>query len=387
MKFFRLVLTVMVGFSLLLTGCNSGGNVKTEPVSSALPSASPNTTQSNLLQKNILYYDNQDNLLVKAKDGKLPDIIVFDSSESQNKKLLKIFLQEKGISKETPDGTANYNGKNIAEYYLNRAKSKICFVTHLPSGPVFCMTMNMADAKQIGSINYGSNKKKKTTSDSLYDLNGQEVANISYQYKPGFPFPIITQFADKNNYKDSIGNVLFKSQKFWVFDKTAKFNKSGRLIGYDGDIYNEIDINNHYVFSYDNAGKMNKINGTLSESDIKKYYGDDSYSINIDGGRSKVTLSYQKNGMLDTVNYKRSDNIYGTANFYGEIHFDSKGRMVYESSYITHGTTYNFYIYNGNEKNPCAHIYVDSMVNDESEKNGIKYEYGSYFSIYLFQPK
>lgn len=40
MKYFKLVLPVVVFFSLLLSGCNSGGNIKNEPVSTVLPNKS-----------------------------------------------------------------------------------------------------------------------------------------------------------------------------------------------------------------------------------------------------------------------------------------------------------------------------------------------------------
>ncbi len=64
MKCFKLVLSVMVVFSLLLTGCNTGGNVKTESVSANNPSTvTPSIVKSTPIpspDSKLAYYDKHD---------------------------------------------------------------------------------------------------------------------------------------------------------------------------------------------------------------------------------------------------------------------------------------------------------------------------------------
>lgn len=387
------IMSFLSMFIFILTSCTVNQNsLKDDRNSIALQISNPAISRLNptVTEKKILFFDNQNNNIeAKTQDGKLPDLVGLTNNVSSNREFAKIYLQERGINKKIPDGGAYYNGNNIAEYYMDKSKSKICFVVHLldrlPTETIFCITLDIADTKKIGSINYSSDEKKGTAYESLYDINGKEAAHISYQYKSGLPFPIITEYTDENNYKDTFSDVFFRNQKFWLFEKTAEFDKSGRLIAYDGDIYHETDINNHYICSYDKSGNINKIDGTLSQSDIKKYFGDYSSLKNSDKGQSKVKISYQKNGFPDTISYQRSSNIYGTTSSSGEIYYDTNGRIIYEDSYITHGNVYKFYIYNGREKTPWIYIYLDLLPNSESEMNGIKYVYGDYFSIYLFQ--
>jgi len=327
-----------------------------------------------------------------TKDGKLPDVLSFgfNVDEKQQAEFIKSYLQERGMYKEVPDGVTNYNGINIAEYYIDKEKRKICFVFRVlgsvPQDGRFCITMNLDDMKGIANLTYRYDKKNDTVYENLYDTNGKQAANISYRYIPNVPFPFITEYKDVNNYKEAIGDVLFRSQKFWIYEKMATLDKSGKWIRYNTDIYEPDRLHSHNVCSYDKSGKLDKIEGQLSQADIKEYLDKETLTEFKDADKSEINLSYQDNGNLDTITYYRSQWVYGTYDSSGEIKYDESGRMIYEDAYVTHGSFYNYYLYNGDEKKPWACIYVDSMPYSGSEKDGIDYYYGQNYSIYLYQP-
>lgn len=402
------VLTIITFlFIVILTSCtsnrnNSSENVHKTTVSNVIsPTDVPNTPKpTDIPSYTISYFENGNiekpflnSMKPEAltKDGKLPNVLSFgfNVDEKQQTEFIKSYLQERGMYKEVPDGVTHYNGKNIAEYYIDKEKRKICFVLRaLGIGHHdgrFCITMNLDDMKKIADLTYRYDKKNNTAYEGLYDTKGKQSAHISYRYMPGVPFPFITEYKDVNNYKKAIGDVLFRSQKFWFYKKMATHDKSRKWIGYNADIYEPDRLNSHNVCSYDKSGKLEKIEGRLSQSDIKEYLDKETLTEFKDADKSDIKLSYQNNDNLDTITYYRSQWVYGTYGAEGEIHYDEKGRMIYEDAYVTHGSFYNYYLYNSDEKKPWACIYVDSMPYSGSEKDGVEYEYGQYYSIYLYQ--
>lgn len=138
----------------------------------------------------------------------------FNVDEKQQAEFIKSYLQERGMYKEVPDGVTHYNGKNIAEYYIDKEKRMICFVLRVLGGGSpdgrFCITMNLDDMKEIANLTYRYDEKNDTVYESLYDTNQNQAAYISYRYIPDVPFPFITEYKDVNNYKEAIGDVLFR---------------------------------------------------------------------------------------------------------------------------------------------------------------------------------
>ncbi len=403
----RVLAIITFLFIFISTSCSSNqnnlnANVHNATVSNVIaPTAVPNMPkQTDISSYTISYFENEnieESLLntsepeALTKDGKLPDVLSFgsDVDDKQQAEFIKSYLQERGMYKDVPDGITHYNEKNIAEYYIDKEKRKLCFVLRVlggvPHDGIFCITMNLDDMKEIANLKYHYDKKNDTVYESLYDTNGKQAAHISYRYIPDVPFPFITEYKDVNNYKEAIGNVLFRSQKFWLYEKMATL-KSGKWIGYNTDIYEPNRLNSLNVCSFDKSGKLDKIEGRLSQSDIEEYLDKETLTEFKDSDKSEIKLSYQDNGNLDTINYYRSQWVYGTYGDEGEIHYDEEGRMIYEDAYVTHGTFYNYYLYNGDEKKPWACIYVDCMPYSGSKKDGIEYEYGQYYSIYLYQP-
>lgn len=139
------------------------------------------------------------------------------------------------------------------------------------------------------------------------------------------------------------------------------------------------------MFSYYKNCRLEKIEGTLSKSDLEKYFSKEDIAESNCADISDIELKYQANGMLEKVEYKHASKVYGTFGSSGRVFYDEQGRMVYESSYITHGTVYQFYLYHKDEKTPWACICIDSMPYSDSEKDDYEYTYGNRYSIYLFQ--
>jgi hypothetical protein len=406
MKRVLVIITFLLFFITTSCACNrtrSNENIHNTAVSNTIsPTDVSNTpkptdvstiyTISNFENGNIEPLENTSDPGALTKDGKLPDVLSFgfDVDEKQQAEFIKSYLQEREMYKEVPDGVSYYNGKNIAEYYIDKEKRKICFVLRvLGSAPYdgrFCITMNMDDMKEIANLTYRYDKKNDIVNESLYDINGKQAAHISYRYIPEVPFPFITEYEDVNNYKEAIGDVLYRSQKFWLYENMAKFNKSGKWIGYNTDLYEPDRLRTNYVFSYDRSDRLKKIAGRLSQTDTEKYLDKDTLTDFKDADKSEIKLSYQDNGNLDTITYFCSQWVYGTYGSDGNIHYDEEGRMIYEDAYVTHGTFYNYYFYNDDEKIPWACIYVDSMPYSGSVKDGIEYDYGQYYSIYLYEP-
>lgn len=402
------VLTIIAFlFIFILTSCGTNQNKSNENVHNATVSnpisltTVPNTPKSTDIPRySISYFENgniEEPLLhtnepeALTKDGKLPDIISFgfNVDKKQQAEFIKSYLQERGMYKVIPDGVTHYNGKNIAEYYIDKEKRKICFVLRVlgsvPQDERFCITINLDDMKEIANLTYSYDKEDDTVYESLYNINGMKAAHVSYRYLPDVPFPFITEYKDENNYKEAIGDVLYRSQKFWLYEKMVVLDKSGKWIGYITDIYEPDRLNSLNVCSYDKSGHLGTIEGKLSQSDIEKYLDKEILIEFKDADKSEIKFTYQDNGNLDTITYYRSQWVYGTYGNKGDIHCDEEGRMIYEDAYVTHGSYYNYYLYNGDEKKPWVCINVDSMPYSGSEKDGIEYEYGQCYSIYLYQ--
>jgi hypothetical protein len=403
----RVLAIITFLFIFISTSCasnqnSSNENIHNATVSNAIsPTAVPNTSKpTDVPSYTISYFENgtiepsENEVEPEAliKDGKLPDVLSFDFDvdEKQQAEFIKSYLQERGMYKKVPDGVTYYQGKNIAEYYIDKEKRKICFVLrvlgNVPPDRGFCITMNLDDMKEIAKLTYRYDKENDSVYENLYDISGKQAAYISYRYVPDVPFPFITEYEDVNNYKEAIGDVLFRSHKFWFYEKMVELDQSGKWIRYNTDLYEPDRLNSLNVCSYDQLGKLEKIEGSLSQSDIEEYLDKETLTEFKDADKSEIKLSYQDNGNLDTISYFRSQWVYGTYGSEGELHYDEEGRMIYEDAYVTHGSIYNYYLYNGDEKKPWACIYLDSMPYSRSVKDGIEYEYGQYYSIYLYQP-
>ncbi|QIB68797.1 hypothetical protein Ami103574_05445 [Aminipila butyrica] len=335
----------------------------------------------------VLSYDSNDfegEADAEARDQRLRDTICLASTleKEQKELLIKEYLQKMKTYKETPDFESSENGKHFMDYYLDEAKGKMSFVfyfygdnfesqTEEPNASqerIICTTMNLSDFQKIGYVSYTCDNQQRTNHESLLDTKKNRIATVDYQYLNNIPFPFITKYEETGNYKDMIDDILNINQKFWLYKDYAEFDNTGKWTGYADDIYNNNDSGYDFACSYDAKGNLVKISGEMNGKP------------NV---LNEVNIDYQKNGFLDTVVYTRPDIIYGTTDSSGEIHYDDKGRMIYQENYITHGNQYAVYLYRGEDKRPWASIRLDSEVWGHIAE-GV--DYGNQVKAYLFQP-
>ena len=140
--------------------------------------------------------------------------------------------------------------------------------------------------------------------------------------------PFITEYKDENNYKEAIGDELYRSQKFWLYEKMVVLDKSGKWIGYITDIYEPDRLNSLNVCSYDKSGHLGTIEGKLSQSDIEKYLDKEILIEFKDADKSEIKFTYQDNGNLDTITYYRSHGFMEHMAIKGIYICDEEGRMI-----------------------------------------------------------
>jgi len=325
-------------------------------------------------------------------DEKLRDTvsISFDD-KNQETAFIKSYLQKHETFKETPD-SVYYDDKNYyIEYYANNDKKKTSFIIHFIydantfGESVYCITFSWDDLKELGNIVYDCDQNGDTIYENLYDTNGEQIADISYEYVNGFPFPLISKYNipnDDNYY--FVYKILNRNQKFWFYKDLTVFDKTGKITRYNGDLQDsqkisQIHFNN---FIYDEKNRLSEIHEEFTEED-KKFLSDDfgieDFSSIFSG---KITLGYSENGKLILLNYGYHFANHGTWESSGEIYYDEQGRMIYRDYYITHGTHYCIYLYEGESKRPWAYIELCSMPYTVQDNVGYG---GAETSVYLFQ--
>lgn len=330
------------------------------------------------------------NLEEIPEGGKLPDVLYLGSyvNEKQQTELVDIYLLERGIDKASPDGVYYYNGKKYAEYYVDNEEKKICFVFHrsdfTDEDERYCVTMDLDHMEKIGKHTYNYDQKKDTVYEYIYDTNEEQIAYITYRYLSKVPFPFITEYQDVNNGENLNDKLLLRGQKFRLFEEMAKFDSSGKWLEYDDDIL-QPDMEEHYMCSYDESGNLEYITGNISLDGVDTDLDIDTLNEIKNSDESKIELRYRENGKLDSAYYQRFLGVYQGIGAAGNICYDEDGRMIYEEIYQTSGDKYNFYLYNDDEREPWATIYLDSHSYYSSMKDGIDYEYGNYYSIYYFE--
>lgn len=308
--------------------------------------------------------------------------------ENQVGIFIKNYLSSQGITREKPDGISyNRQGDPFVEYYIDEGKNQYSFVVHLWADywidyekgtsryrdAVYCTTYTLDKADQVGSLIYNSDAERAVRRERLYDVQGKRMADISYEYIPGVPFPFLTDYWNLNMSYDLIGTVLCRNQKTWFYKEQSQFDQSGKLIRYNGSI-NDDDWKEYLTYPctcvYSADGLLEAVEEEMQPEDTEKGWGwwDDSVDYS---GQMKV--SYKDNGMIDAVDYIRSSYTHGTTDSSGRIEYDEDGRMIYNSFYITHGTDIRIYLYEDGSERPWACFYWCSFA-------------PGFENIYLFRP-
>ena len=73
----------------------------------------------------------------------------------------------------------------------------------------------------------------------------------------------------------------------------------------------------------------------------------------------EINFIYRDDGTLFYRDYAHNSVVFETTSCSRDSYYDELGRVVYESSYITHGSVYEYYIYDDGGKEPKYYLYLD----------------------------
>lgn len=272
------------------------------------------------------------------------------------------YLLAQGIEKETPDGVSyDPDGKLNVEYYVDEQKKQYCFIVHFwtPIGDsvngireweesVWGTTHTLSEEDLLGKLVNEVDTQQEVIREQLYDNTGKELADVSYEYVTGFPFPLITEFDSQDENWNLFDVSLARNQKAWFFKENIQFDEAGNVVAYIGD-GNRYDWKEYFKYSvtceYDSNGKLTALSEEIPESmrdrDDVDYTG--YWNFNCD-----------ENGNVKTVDYQRSYYTYGSGDCHGTIEYDTRGRMIYNGYYVTHGYHENYFLYEEDADKPWA---------------------------------
>ncbi|MCM1388586.1 MAG: hypothetical protein NC231_14755, partial [Bacillus sp. (in: Bacteria)] len=74
----------------------------------------------------------------------------------------------------------------------------------------------------------------------------------------------------------------------------------------------------------------------------------------------EINYMYRDDGTLYYRDYSHNSVVWETTYCGMDSYYDELGRVIYESGYITHGNTYEYYIYDDNGNEPKYYLYLDN---------------------------
>lgn len=289
------------------------------------------------------------------------------------------YLRSEGMENMTPDGvSAAWDEDSYVAYYIDQKQEKCCFAVHVwgdywvdyeagisqYADAVYCAACDFHEAEQTGNIIYHYDTAQGVTQETAYDAWGKRMADISYKYIEGVPFPVITESWNLDTAYSPVW-ALCRGQKTWLYLKTAVTDESGRIIGTekaadisdDGEIAVVSDGRVYLpyvcVLHYDENGRLKDIQEEMQPYDIEKGWGWWDDSIDYSG---QMEFFYREDGTLKEVEYLRSSYTHGTWDSDGTIAYDEQGRMIIDSYYVTHGGDAGIYLYEGDATRPWARL-------------------------------
>lgn len=407
----RILITLISICVLIFTSCIS--NLDTSPgnknnmnrddildVNESTINNEMNTEKSELLvDETKKYLEEDENVdvisFLENTDSDIDDVMTFESKDTDyNNATINTYLRERGLHTGEPDGLIKRGEVRLGEYYLNRNNEKIVFILRIwnhhviPSKQVYilCITFELANKKEIGFIQYDFNENHKTIKEELYSEDRLLIADIEYEPSSLFPFSIIKEYNNYSNDCEHVPEVLNRNDKFWFFEDRMIQTDDGEPIGYIGDIsyinqLEDFEANKDELsFNYDVNDRLIDIIGTLNN---EVYYGEENQSETYDS-RLNIKIQYSRKDCIDNIQYSKPALIYGSYDSIGEVLYDDRGRMIYNSYYVTHGSIEQFYFYRKNEVNPFICIKFDSMPQKGEVIDGVTFMYGNYTEVYIY---
>ncbi|MDE7224766.1 MAG: hypothetical protein K2O34_13430, partial [Acetatifactor sp.] len=283
--------------------------------------------------------------------------VYYDKAEKED--FLRSYLEDQGIYKEEPDGTLyDRDGNPSVEYYVDREKEQYCFILHMWAyygdeyeDALYCTAWTLDDEGLFGHLIHEEDAAQGGVYERLYDRNGKKMAEVSYEYVQGMPFPFVSE--EWNLYTGFHPGLLIRNQKTWFYKDYARFDQEGRFVSYEGDTNRGEYLPYSCRTVYDGDGRLKAIQEELLPEDIEEDWGWWDGSIDYSG---QIEFIYDDDGRISDVEYMRSYTTHGTTDSNGRIKYDERGRMVRNSFYITHGGDTNIYLYEGDSDMPWCMI-------------------------------
>lgn len=294
------------------------------------------------------------------------DVEPVNYDEAEKEEFLRSYLQSQNIYKEEPDGTLyDRDGNLFVEYYVDREKGQYCFILHVWAyynvasdegdskyqDALYCTSYTLDEEGIFGHIIYEEDSVQNRAYERLYDGNGKKMAEVSYEYVPGMLFPFVSE--EWNLYSGFHPGLLIRNQKTWFYKDSARFDREGKFVSYDGGTDRGEYLPYPCRTVYDEEGRLRAIQEELLPEDIEEDWGWWDESIDYSG---QIEFIYGDNGMVSDVEYIRSSNMHGTTDSSGDIEYDERGRMISNDYYITHGGDDNIYLYEGDSDMPWCVI-------------------------------
>lgn len=305
--------------------------------------------------------------------------------ESQKEEFVRSYLQEHNVNKETPDGiTYDFEGNPFVEYYRT-GENQICFIVHIwgsylidfeanervDTDAVYCVTLQIGEEQKAGNIIYNIDTKNNTTCERLYDAQGKQIANVTYEYIANVPIPFVTDYWDTDSGYGLI-ETLCREQKFWLYKELSEFDENENFIAYAGssEYYDWKEyLPEPSICVYGEDGRFEALQEIMLEEDIERGWGWWDETVDYSG---QIKFNYRDNGKVESVEYFRSSYSHGTYDSSGELYYDDDGRMISNEHYVTHGHHINILLYEEGVDRPWACLYWCSFTN-------------GFDTIYIFQ--
>lgn len=291
-----------------------------------------------------------------------------DYDDNTVDEFIREYLLSQGIYKEEPDRiTYDQNGDVLAECYVDEEKGEYCIILHIwghwlgdfDAGTrryldaLYCTTHTLGEEDIRGYMIYEEDTAGSRRRERLYDDNRQKMAEVTYEYMPQMPFPLILESWNLDSLQSGL---LIRNQKTWFMRKAAGFDEEGKFIAYNegGDgVYQGEYLCGPCRMVYDGKGRITAIQEELQEEDLEEGWRSWEEDIDFSG---QIEIKYRDDGTVSSVEYFRPYYRYGTSDSSGVIEYDEQGRMLANEYYITHGSDINIYLYEDDGDMPWCMI-------------------------------
>lgn len=258
------------------------------------------------------------------------------------------YLREQGFDVQVPDSIFYDEEEDIyAECYTDDKEERYCFILYM-DGHAYCTVKDLSKAEKTEYLIYQCDETGNVTQETQYDAWGMRMAEASYKYYSGIPFPFLTESWNV----EYEGADLCRNRKTWFPEKEVERDDKGRVETVNGSGVFDGDIQCFFryfdTFSYRTDGKLETVLEEVPADYLEEFPDTDLQYF------GKMEFWYDSKGVLKKIDYHRSDWGYGTWDQSGFINFDRQGRMVHNNYYVTHGDHSKFYFYHEEEERPRA---------------------------------